>query len=106
MTHTKSLTNKDWGNRVIEDLQHLEINITLKEVEDMPTATYKNMIKKKQVKCKSLEYLLRIRNKRNGKGMELSYQNLTMQNYLFTEDIYISNEERKLIFPMRKKLVS
>ena len=103
LTQTKSLKKKDWGNRVLEDLKHLEINITFKDIEDMPTAKYKNMIKK-QIKCKSLEYLLMIRNKRNGKGMELSYQKLTMQNYLFTEDIDISNEERKFIFQMRTKM--
>ena len=36
--------------------------------------------------------------------MELSYQKLTMQNYLFTQDIDISNEERKFIFQMRTKM--
>ena len=103
LTQTKSLKKKDWGYRVLEDLKHLEINITFKDIEDMPTATYKNMIKK-QIKCKSLEYLLMIRNKGNGKGMELSYQKLTMQNYLYTEDMDILNEERKFIFQMRTKM--
>ena len=36
--------------------------------------------------------------------MDLSYQKFTMQNYLFTEDIDISNEVRKLIFQMRTKM--
>ena len=77
----KSLKKKDLGNKVIEDLKHLEINITFKEIEDMPMATYTNMVKN-QIKCKSLEYLLKIRNKRNWKGMKLMYPKLKMQNYL------------------------
>ena len=36
--------------------------------------------------------------------MELSYENLRMQNYLCSEDIVISNEERKYIFQMRTKM--
>ena len=36
--------------------------------------------------------------------MELSYQKLTMQNYLFSEDTDILNEERKFIFQMRTKM--
>ena len=50
------------------------------------------------------EYLLNKRNTRNGKGMELTYTQLTMQNYLYTEDIDISNEERKLILQLRTKM--
>ena len=36
--------------------------------------------------------------------MELLYENLTMQNYLCSEDIDISNEDRKYIFQMRTKM--
>ena len=36
--------------------------------------------------------------------MELIYENLTMKNYLCSEDIDISNEERKCIFQMRTKM--
>ena len=45
LTQIKSLKKKDWGRKVFEDLQHLEINITFKEIEDMPIATYRNLIK-------------------------------------------------------------
>ena len=36
--------------------------------------------------------------------MKLTYENLTMQNYLCSEDIDISNEERRYIFQMRTKM--
>ena len=103
LTQMKSLKRKDWGKTIIEDLKHLEINISYKEIEQMPIETYKNIVKK-QINYKSFKYLLSKRNKRNGKGMELLYENLTMQNYLCSEDIDISNEERKYIFQMRTKM--
>ena len=103
LTQMKSLKRKDWGKTIIEDLKHLEINISYKEIEQMPIETYKNIVKK-QINYKSFKYLLSKRNKRNGKGMELLYENLTMQNYLCSEDIDIYNEERKYIFQMRTKM--
>ena len=52
----------------------------------------------------SFKYLLSKRNNQNGKGMELSYEKLTIQNYLLSEDIDIYNEERKYIFQLRTKM--
>ena len=103
LTQMKSLKKKDWGKTIIEDLKYLEINITYTQIEHIPIETFKNMVKN-QIKYKSLKYLLNKRNQRNGKGMELSYENLRMQNYLCSEDIDISNEERKFIFQLRTKM--
>ena len=61
------------------------------------------MIKEK-IRNKSLEYLLNKRNTRNGKEMELTYTKLTMQNYFYTEDIDISNQERKFILQLGTKM--
>jgi hypothetical protein len=104
LTQMMSPKKKDWGNTIIEDLKHLEIQLSYKEIEHIPIETYKNMIKTK-VKYRSLEYLLSKRNIRNGKGIELSYEKLIMQNYLLSEDMDISNEERKCIFQMSTKCV-
>ena len=60
----------------------------------MPKATSKKIIKKR-IKEKAFEYLLGIRNKRNGKWMDILYKGLDMQNYLRSEDMEITNEERK-----------
>ena len=66
----------------------------------MPKATYKKIIKKR-INEKAFEYLMNIRNKRNGKGMDMKYTRLKMQNYFKNEDMEITNEERKLIFQFR-----
>ena len=52
--------------------------------------TLKNHIRKK-IHKKAFEYLITNRNNRNEKGMALSYQSLEIQNYLFSEDIEITN---------------
>ena len=44
LTQMKSLKRKDWGKTIIEDLKHLEINISYKEIEQMPIETYKNIV--------------------------------------------------------------
>ena len=70
----------------------------------MPKATFKKMVKKR-IKEKSFEYLLNLRNSRNGKGMEINYYTrLKMQNYLQSEDMDITNDERKLILQLRTKI--
>ena len=99
----KNLKKKDWGKTVIENLHHLQIEWNLDEIEKMPKATFKKMVKKR-IKEKSFEYLLNLRNSRNGKGMEINYSRLKMQNYLQSEDMDITNDERKLIFQLRTKM--
>ena len=69
----------------------------------MPKATFKKIVKKR-ITEQSFEYLLNLRNKRNGKGMDINYLRLKMQNYLSSDDIDISNDERKLIFQLRTKI--
>ena len=69
----------------------------------MPKSTYKKMLKKK-INEQALIYLLNKRDNRNGKGIELHYTNLDIKNYLRSEDIEITNQERKLIFQLRTKM--
>ena len=75
----------------------------MKEIENMPKATYKKLIKK-NIKEMSFLYLNNKRINRNGKGIEMKYEQLEMQNYLSTLDIDITNDERKVIFQLRNKM--
>ena len=102
-TQLATLKKKDWGTTVKEDLKHLNIEIPIEEIEHLPKATYIKLIKKK-IYQKSFEYLLDKRNTRNGKGMQMCYQKLEIQNYLSSEDIDITNHERKLIFQLRTSM--
>ena len=69
----------------------------------MPTQAFKKIVKK-SVKEGSLLYLNNKRISRNGKGIEMKYNELEMKNYLSSMDIDIINEERKVIFQLRNKM--
>ena len=95
-TQNKSPKKKDWISTVKQNLKQLDITLTLQNIEEMPKSTYKKIIKNTIQKEK--------RDERNRKGIEICYQNLDMQNYLGSEDIDITNEERKFIFQLRTKM--
>ena len=72
----------------------------LKQCQNRPI---KKLIRQK-IQEKAYEYLITKRNNRNGKGMALSYQGLEIQNYLFSDNIEITNTERKYIFQFRTQM--
>ena len=102
-TQMENPRKKDWITKVKQDLENLDIRLTMKEIEEMPKETYKKIIKK-SIKESSFLYLNDKRIRRNGKGIEMEYVKLEMQNYLNTLDIDITNEERKIIFQLRNKM--
>ena len=61
------------------------------------------MIKKK-IKESAFRYLVSKKTNRNGKGKEINYSKLQMQNYLTEENEEVNNFERKLIFQLRTKM--
>ena len=73
------------------------------EIKEMPNETFKKMIKE-SIKESPFLYLNDKRKRRNGKGIEVEYEKLEMQNYLKTLDIDITNEEMKVIFQLRNKM--
>ena len=102
-TQNMNPKKKDWISTVKQNLKQLDITLTLQNIEEMPKNTYKKIIKNK-IKKEAFSYLVKKRDERNGKGIEILYQNLDMQTYLGSEDIDITNEERKLIFQLRTKM--
>ena len=65
----------------------------------MPKSKYKQLIKRK-IKDYAFKYLMEKKETRNGKGKEIKYTELKMQNYLQTEDLEINSYERKVIFQL------
>ena len=88
---------KDWIYTVKENMKHLDIKLTFENIQLMSKDSYKKLIKNK-IKEGAFKYLISKRNKRNGKGMEIEYTQLEMQNYLRTEDIEITNFKIKTHF--------
>ena len=102
-TQMKNPQKKDWINTVYMNLNELEILLTLEEIEVMPIATFKKLVKLK-IKEKAFIYLINQKEKRNGKGIEINHLKHEMQNYLKSEDMNIKNDERKLILQLRTKM--
>ena len=69
----------------------------------MPKIKYKQMIKRKTTYFAIL-YLIEKKDRRNGKGKEIIYTGLEMQNYLKTEDMDITKNERKFMFQLRTRM--
>ena len=46
-TQMKNLKKKDWGKTVLENFEHLQIELSIREIEEMPKATYRKMLKKR-----------------------------------------------------------
>ena len=103
MTQSINPRKKDWVTTIKEDLKHLEINLTFEQIEDMGKSTYKRYIKKK-TKEFAFRYLIEKKTRRNGKGKELIYSRLEMQNYLTEENEEVNNFERKFVFQLRTKM--
>ena len=103
ITQTIEPRKKDWVKTVQSNFLELGLKLSFAEIEEMPKQTYKKIIKQ-VIKERSLEYLLAKRNKRNGKGMQMKYCELQMQNYLHSEDLDIQNHERKIIFQLRTNM--
>ena len=94
---------KDWVSTVNKDLEYLGIKLSFSEIEVMGKSTYKKLIKKK-IREQAFLYLIEKVNNRDGKGKEIIYSKLYMQEYLTEEWENINNCERKLIFQLRTKM--
>ena len=46
-TQFKNPKRKDWANTVKDNLEELELKLTIKSIEEMPKKTYKEMIKRR-----------------------------------------------------------
>ena len=88
---------------VKKDLDLLEINLSFSEIEKLGESTFMKLIKNK-IRAEALKYLVQKKTDRNGKGREIQYMKLEMQEYLTEEWDTINNFDRKLIFQLRAKM--
>ena len=99
----KNPRKKDWITTVKNDIKELGLELSLEDIENMPKASFKKMIKSK-IKESAFLYLSDKKIKRNGKGIEIVHSKLEMQSYLQSEDQEIINAKRKLIFQLTTKI--
>ena len=89
----------DWASSCLKTLKDLNIQLSLKDIKEMPLYKYKQLVKQK---CKesAFNYLMK---KRGSKGLEINYPHLEMAAYLLPNSVFTIENQRKL-FEIRNKM--
>ena len=90
----------DWVSSCLQDLEYLEIRISLSELQSLNKKEFKKIIEN-CIKIKSFEYLM---GKRGRKGIEINYSHLKMAEYLLPNDD-LSISEQRYIFSIRNRMI-
>ena len=90
----------DWTEQVRQDLKDLEVSCTFEEIEAKSEDAFKNY-----VKIKAKEYalkMLKTKQDRHSKMENLKYSEITMQSYLKSDRISVS--QKRTIFKFRTRM--
>ena len=93
----------DWYTTVRENMNHLELDISLEAIAATSKSTFKLMVKEAIMK-KSLTYLQSLQNN-HSKSKNIKYTNITLQPYLQPSDAKLSIQEKKFIFAARSRML-
>jgi hypothetical protein len=91
----------DWVSSCLEDLNYLEMKMSLDEIKSVSESQYKNMLDK-SINKKALEYLL---SKRGSKGTEITYSCIKTAEYLSPNEEGLSISDQRYIFSIRNRMV-
>jgi hypothetical protein len=91
----------DWAQTCIQNLEDLNITMTIRDIKVMPEQTFRRIIKEK-TELKALEYLNHLKG-RHSKVMDINHQSLNMQLYLEPNEMNI--QESKFLFALRSRMV-
>ena len=97
----KNPTKGDWAYSCFEDLDYLEINLSLKEIKAV-TVNKLITILTKSIDQKAFQYLM---NMRGSKGEEIIYSDLIMANYLMPNEENMTISDKRYIFSMRNRML-
>ena len=97
----ENLTKSNWAATCLNNLKEMNINMSIKEIMEMTTKSYKEMIK---TKCNELafKYLM---NKRGTKGKEIEYMKIQMSQYLLP-NTQLEIQDQKKIFEIRNRMTN
>ena len=93
----------DWINQVNEDLEYLEIYLTLKQLKASSLEQFRTLVED-SIDEKVFEYLIEDKNKKDkSKVSHLRYKNHSMQSYLKSRNISI--QLKKFMFLLRSRML-
>ena len=90
----------DWIHQVEEDLQILDISLTLQEIQEMSKGQFKSLVKK-QTEGAALKYLLSQQTKLS-KSIDCDYSKLETQSYLLSKNLSIP--QKRMLFLLKSKM--
>ena len=97
-----SPTRGDWVSTVRQDLNELKIEMDFDQIRDCTKELFKETVKK-QVKTTAFKYLTEIQ-QTHSKAKRLTYQDLSMQNYLCSENL-MTKKEKIFAFTARANML-
>ena len=97
----KNPTRGDWASSCLQDLEYLEITISLEEIRTLNNFQFSKILKD-AILPKALEYLV---NKVRSKGKEIEYTEMKMAEYLMPNLEKISIDDRRKIFQLRNRML-
>ena len=98
----ESSSKGDWVHMCNQNIQEINLQLSMTEIEEMSEAKFKNILKKK-IKIAALAYLVK---KQGSKGGEIEYQELQMADYLLPYDKGLSIAEKQEIFQIRNRMTN
>ena len=94
-------TRGDWASSCSQDLDDLNIKLSLEDIKKMPKNKFSKTIQAAIQKI-AFEYLT---SRRGSKGQEIEYTELKMAEYLLPNHEKITTEEQRNIFEIRNRMV-
>ena len=91
----------DWSAQVCEDLQVLEIHLTLEQIKKSSREQFKKMVN--QLIHKAAFNFLLEKQKKSSKVLHIKYQDLKMQNYLQSKEV--NQYFAKFLFSLRSRML-
>ena len=91
----------DWWDTVRNDIAELNLNLSLSEIQIMSEELFRNIVKK-HAAAAALDWL-KHEKERSKKLSHVQYSELSMQNYLKSENLNV--HQRKLLTHFRSKMV-
>ena len=97
----ESPTRGDWASSCLDNLDYLNINMSLEEIKLLSLNQFRNLLDK-SINIKALEYL---QQKRGSKGIEIKYSCIKMAEYLLPQNEGLSISDQRYIFSIRSRMI-
>ena len=97
----ESPTRGEWASSCINNLDYLNIKMSLEEIKSLSLNQFRNLLDK-SINIKALEYLLQ---KGGSKGIEMKYPCIKMAEYLLPHNEGLSISDQRYIFSIRNRMI-